>query len=580
MDKYLLPQPIDRTTYDGTFRFQSPKLIYEGKDERVLAAARHLLDAFSGGDTAGTLKIAHENLSCEAYTLCVNADGVDIRADCAAGAFYALQTLTQLLIQGKDLSFLEIHDRPQFVHRGLYHDVTRGRIPTLKTLMELADTCALYKINSIQLYVEHSFDFKEYRQINQGQQPLTAQEIRAFDRYCRERFIELIPSLSCFGHLYNLLQSDQYRHLCELENYLPTHHLWQERMAHHTIDASNPESFSLITSLLDQYLPLFETRFFNICCDETFDLCKGRNAGKDSGALYLSFVTKLIDYLESRGKTVMLWGDIVLKHMDLLPKFPKHAILLNWDYAARPPFEKIQCFERAGCRQIVCPGVSGWSRLSENMPVSESNIRKMAAYGKLCGAYGLLNTNWGDYGHLSDPETVMFGILLGAAEAWNPGAVAPDNFDRAVETLYYQNDDGRLIRAMRLMSTNQIFKESFRCYCAFTAGEPFRLDNRAHMSAWRNDCETAAALIQAVLAGGSCRQESVQALLYAAQGYTLLAGGLLLADSGKADAAWAPAFQRWRDAYAARWKQKNKADELPIVLEFFDTFARAVQNDP
>ena len=100
------------------------------------------------------------------------------------------------------------------------------------------------------------------------------------------------------------------------------------------------------------------------------------------------------------------------------------------------------------------------------------------------------------------------------------------------------------------------------------------------MSAWRNDCETAAALIQAVLAGGSCRQESVQALLYAAQGYTLLAGGLLLADSGKADAAWAPAFQRWRDAYAARWKQKNKADELPIVLEFFDTFARAVQNDP
>ena len=37
------------------------------------------------------------------------------------------------------------------------------------------------------------------------------------DQYCLERGIELVPSLSCFGHLYKVLSSKGYSHLCELE---------------------------------------------------------------------------------------------------------------------------------------------------------------------------------------------------------------------------------------------------------------------------------------------------------------------------------------------------------------------------
>ena len=100
----------------------------------------------------------------------------------------------------------------------------------------------------------------------------------------------------------------------------------------------------------------------------------------------------------------MLWGDIVLKHAELLPEISEKAVLLNWDYRKNPPLGQIKCFERAGRRQIVCPGIGGWSRLSECVTVSESNIRKMAVFAVLCGADGLLNTNWGDYGHLCDPQ--------------------------------------------------------------------------------------------------------------------------------------------------------------------------------
>ena len=52
-------------------------------------------------------------------------------------------------------------------------------------------------------------------------------------------------------------------------------------MGHHTIDVSNEESIALVGSLIEQYVPLFRSEKFNICCDETFDLCGVINAVKD-----------------------------------------------------------------------------------------------------------------------------------------------------------------------------------------------------------------------------------------------------------------------------------------------------------
>ena len=42
---------------------------------------------------------------------------------------------------------------------GWFMDVTRGRIPKMAYLKELADRCSLYKINQLHLYIEHTFLF-------------------------------------------------------------------------------------------------------------------------------------------------------------------------------------------------------------------------------------------------------------------------------------------------------------------------------------------------------------------------------------------------------------------------------------
>ena len=74
---------------------------------------------------------------------------------------------------------------------------------------------------------------------------------------------------------------EEYKQFCELEDYQPSSNIWAERIHHHTIDPTNEGSIKLICSLIDQYAPLFRSKYFNICCDETFDLGKGRNKDKD-----------------------------------------------------------------------------------------------------------------------------------------------------------------------------------------------------------------------------------------------------------------------------------------------------------
>ena len=428
--------------------------------------------------------------------------------------------------------------------------------------------------------MEHTFAFLEYAEINEGQEPLTAEEIRELDSYCKERFVELIPSLSCFGHLYNLLQNKKYSHLCELENYNPQKHIWVEKLTHHTIDASNPESYELIKSLIEQYIPLFSSKYFNICCDETFDLGKGRNAGKNVGELYTDFVSKLISLVESKGKTAMLWGDVILYHIDLVDKISDKAVFLNWEYERNVAFSKIEAFKNSGRKQIVCPGVKGWIRLLEYLPDSEINIRKMAAYGKLCGAMGVMTTNWGDYGHFCDPLNVSVGTALGAAESWNPAGADIEYFDRAVSILTYRNQNGNVLRAVRdicACDKDNIFHCSFRVL-AKTKGfdDGYVAPELLDLLKNSEKCDRAVEIFKVEMQNNQLDKEIGETLINAARGYSLLLLGIAIQCRDYKMSDWIFKFKEWQIDFETVWKRQNKKDELPVLSEFLDDFGKMI----
>ena len=225
----LIPMVKEIQTGEAFLADKRICLVTKSLDSRVLKTLEKLPQ-----DPKGTpLEIAVGSEGGESYSLTVGRDRIAIQAPGAAGAFYGIQTLRQLLKEER-VPCLEIRDRPDFPYRGFYHDATRGRIHTVEAIKKLIDDMAYYKMNSLQLYVEHVFEFEETKGIIPATGYLTKAELRELDAYCQENFIDFVPSLSTFGHMNDILNQPQYRHLRVLKDYEPSPNRWSDRMAHHT----------------------------------------------------------------------------------------------------------------------------------------------------------------------------------------------------------------------------------------------------------------------------------------------------------------------------------------------------------
>ena len=337
---YLIPKPKKYKEKEGFFKLKRETIInlsyycdFYGLD-CALELQKEIKDIFglklniNKSIKNTTLKnainiIKVDEMEEEEYKLIINNDSIEIIATFDSGIFYGIQTLKQILKQSSNLiRSLEIEDKPYFKNRGFFHDTTRGKVPTLETLKQLVDKAAFYKINQIQLYIEHTFAFKGMSEVWVDKDPLTSEEILILDMYCKKKNVELIPALSTFGHLYEVLRTKSFYKLCEMDGMEDDEYSFYERMAHHTLDVSNEESLKLVENMLEQFIPLFTSKKFNICGDETFDLGKGKSktaADKiGEGKLYIDFLNKVVSIVKGYDKTVMFWGDVILGHTDLL----------------------------------------------------------------------------------------------------------------------------------------------------------------------------------------------------------------------------------------------------------------------
>lgn len=399
----------------------------------------------------------------EEYKLSIKKDNIEINASTSKGLFYGIQTLIQIIREyGYSLPGVIIEDKPYFKHRGFYHDVTRGKVPKLETLMNLVDKASFYKINELQLYIEHTFAFKGMSEVWIDKDPLTSEEIILLDRYCKNKHIELIPSISTFGHLYEVLRTKSFKNLCELTETTKPEYSFVDRMAHHTLNVTDEDSIKLVGNMLEQFMPLFSSNKFNICCDETFDLGKGKSSKEADrlgiGKLYVDFLNKVISIVKEYDKEIMFWGDVILNHPDLINTIDKDAICLNWNYWCGVEEKDTKIIAESGRKQYVCPGVGGWSHLMNLMDNAFENIYRMISYGVKYDAIGVLNTNWGDYGHINLLYSSIPGMIYGAALSWNPNIEKDFNkMYKDISILEFGDSSGTLVSLLAELSKCQEF---------------------------------------------------------------------------------------------------------------------------
>jgi len=365
----------------------------------------------------------------QAHSLAISLDDIILYADAPIGLFYAIQTLRQLVrLYGTAIPALTIHDWPTLPYRGLMLDISRRKVPTLETLRDLVAELSHYKINVLQLYTEHTFQFPRHSKIGAGCDSLNSQDILELDAFCRVRHVELMPNLQSFGHARNTLLIPEYQHLAE------TDLLW-------TLSPTFEETYTLLDELYGDMLPSFTSTTFNVDCDETWDLGKGASklmAGEIGvGRTYLNHILRVHELAARYGRRIQVWGDILLNHPELISEVPEDVTLLDWHYEAAEEYPSTRIFGESGHTFWVCPGTSSWNSLFPRIYNANVNIRNLVRDGVAAGAEGMLNTDWGDCGHYQYLGLSWYGYIFGAAQGWSGGTTTDEAFEAALGPLFF-----------------------------------------------------------------------------------------------------------------------------------------------
>ena len=339
-----------------------------------------------------------------------------------------------------------------FAVRSYMLDISRDKVPSMGTLKQLVEILEKFNYNQLQLYTEHTFAYSKHESVWKDASPMTAQEVRELDLFCAMHGIDLVPNQNSFGHLERWLVKPEYNHLAELPHGgapLPWGGFKKDPT---TLCPTDPASLEFLAGLYDELLPNFESRLFNIGCDETFDLLgEGRSAAavkeKGEGRVYLEFLLKVADLVRKRGKRPMFWGDVILRHPELVPELPKDLIALDWGYEGNHPFmDEAAKFAAAGLDFYVCPGTSSWNSLAGRVENMRENMIAAERAGHLHGAKGFMVTDWGDGGHWQPLAASLPGLILGGNLAYSGASAAKMDLEDALNAVMGVPLGGTLLR--------------------------------------------------------------------------------------------------------------------------------------
>jgi len=451
---HLIPQPKSIVLGDGVYR---PDLRgYISLDSRALydgiaiARAAYFADCellcgrYATAPTVCFQK--QDDLHAEGYVLTVETAGITIRYSTPQGAFYAFCTLNQMMDCAEDgaITCCVVEDEPALQVRGYMLDISRNKVPKTEEIFRLIDKLAALKINHLEMYMEWvPFKYPSFPQMWEGRDLMCGEDILAIDRYCRERFIELVPNQNNFGHMDAWLKKE-FNHLAECpDGFKLGDGVSQPRC----LDPQDPASLELITRMADDLLPYFSSDKYNICCDETLELGMGKNREAVEkyglGRVYTDFLKKVIALAQSHGKTPLFWDDVIRDFPEMLSELPKDAVVLEWGYGPESPDEKnCKLLCDLGMRFYLCPGINGWNSFLSKADYMVGNIKTAGLRALQYGAEGVLNTDWGDGGHLNFISTSYVGIAWGAAMSWRPTENEHIDLHAAVDTHMYHDRAG------------------------------------------------------------------------------------------------------------------------------------------
>lgn len=386
----------------------------------------------------------------QAYFLNAEKDELGIIAQSAKGLYYGMLALFELT--KNQTQAIALFDYPSFAQRGFLQDLSRGQVLNPSGFERLIKALALFRYNWLTFNLEHNFGYEKHPEISEADDQLTKSQAKALFELCQEHFIEPVPMQQSLGHLRGILTKPKYKNLAFDENLL-----W-------SLNPKKEEIYSLLTELYQEQAEVFPGNYFLVGLDEPFDMKKQlANSGDSEKSLpkiYLNHLLKLHKIISELGRKMMVWGDMILAHPELIPEIPEDIIIINWQYGTsqleNQEFYLKKTEPLAKCHKQFYIATTTWSyaRLFPELKTMEANNRNFLKVGEKLSAQGALLTNWGDLGHIQLLGYIAPAIGFFGLNSWKPEEISLEEFNQNFSKFFFQDETGQIGQFYLLM--NQI----------------------------------------------------------------------------------------------------------------------------
>jgi hexosaminidase len=449
------------------------------------------------------------------YVLEIKNNSIVIGAGTEQGMFYGIQTLLQLIElpvteqrttnNGRlRIPQLTISDYPRFPYRGMHLDVCRHFFP-VSFVKKYIDYLATYKYNTFHWHLTEDqgwrIEIKKYPELIKvgawrngtiiGRYPgkgsdnkpygdfYTQAEIKEVVQYAKERYIEVIPEIEMPGHSSAAIAAYPWLSCFPAKpTEIPANMIAKKSVEEQkngrvklvqetwgvfddVFCAGKDSTFKFLENVIDEVIALFPSKYFHLGADECpkahWKICPNcqqrmkDNNLKDEHELQSWFVQRIEKYLNSKGKTMIGWDEIL--EGGLAP----NAVVMSWRgeaggiEAAKQKHQVIMTpgnpvyFDHTQSKNEDSVTIGGYNPI-ENVYAYEPIPKELtAAEGKyILGAQANM---WAEYmEYPSKVEYMMFPRMTALSEVlWSPKEKRDwKDFERRLPTVLKRLDQQKI----------------------------------------------------------------------------------------------------------------------------------------
>ncbi|MGJ8673030.1 beta-N-acetylhexosaminidase [Rubritalea sp.] len=354
----IIPMPVQAERNEGSFRLHDGLSIrYQAelqKEAQMLAQGIENATGIKPRLVDSKLRIALQHpieLSIiedggtnEAYNLEVTPMGVQITGSDAAGTFYGIQSLLQLIpLDGeKTIPACSIQDSPRFSWRGMHLDVASHMFP-VEDIKKFIDWLAFHKLNSFHWHLTDDqgwrIEIKQYPKLTEigayrkSSPPYldrwgadgkryggfyTQEEVKEVVAYAAERHINVIPEISMPGHIEAALAAYPELGNNDIKGYAPeVKTVWAD---HPGGLSPKEETFQWIDNVLSEVCALFPSPYIHIGGNDSpkaqwkqSKIAKSviqREGLNNEEELQSYFFNRISEILRKKGRKLLGWDAI------------------------------------------------------------------------------------------------------------------------------------------------------------------------------------------------------------------------------------------------------------------------------